>query len=245
MQNFFSNLLFPSSLRQSEVPAQAKPSHVEENAALGKQVRDSAREDLLVASPYTSRAHLLDLATLTQSQALLAKALTSLTPSTHQYATLPYTSSFNWDTVFNSLAEACKDEAFLWPEQFFYVVIFRSQIPPTTDRTHLAELDERAHAEAMKSGGLLKYWFGIPDADGRNLATCRCRLLTFPGFESTAYPSTGVWRHREDAHPGSSGEGHKAAMRATINMYSEWHIERRKLRVGNGVKEWDMLPWTD
>ncbi|KAL8947837.1 MAG: hypothetical protein Q9222_005922 [Ikaeria aurantiellina] len=229
MQKFFSNLLVPSltsTFIKAEAPVPAEPSYVEKNAALGKDVRETAREDLLVASPYTNRLHLLDLTTLTRSQTLLAKALTNLTPTTHQYATLPYISSFNWDTVFNALAAACKIEGFQWPEQFFYVVVFRSQIPPTTDRTHLAELDKRAHAEAMKSGGLLKYWFGIPDADFRNLATC-------------------IWRQREDAHPGSSGEGHKAAMRATINMYSEWHIERHKLKVSKDANEWDIVPWSD
>lgn len=56
------------------------------------------------------------------------------------------------------------------------IVVFRSQVPPTTSRHALGELDQRSHAEAMKSGGLLKYWFGMPDADGRNLATC---TLTF------------------------------------------------------------------
>jgi len=51
-------------------------------------------------------------------------------------------------------------------------VVFRSQVLASTDPTHLAVLDERSHAEAMNSGGLLKYWFGIPDGGHRNLATC-------------------------------------------------------------------------
>lgn len=183
-------------------------------------------ERLLVASPYTSRLHLLDLTTLTQPQTLLAKALTILAPATPAYATTPYINAFNWDAVFTYLTAAVKSEGFHWKEQFFYIVVFRSQVPPSTDRSHLAELDKTAHTEAVKSGGLLKYWFGTPDIDGRNVATC-------------------VWRRREDAAPGSGGEGHKAAMRATIKMYTEWKIERLKLVVKENVEQWNIIPWVD
>ncbi|KAL8675282.1 MAG: hypothetical protein Q9224_007476 [Gallowayella concinna] len=192
----------------------------------GLEAQAIAADDLLVVSPYTSRAHLLDLNLLNHAQILLAKALTILSPSTHAYATSPYINSFNWDAVFRLLAAKVKAEGFAWREQFFYVIIFRSQVPASTDRGDLAALDVKAHAEAMASGGLLKYWFGTPNADGRNLATC-------------------IWRRREDAQPGSSGEGHKAAMRATINLYTEWQVERLKLVVGDNAETWDFLPWTD
>ena len=134
--------------------------------------QSTAHEDLLIVSPYITRPHLLDLKPLNRPQVLLAKALTLFSPATQAYATVPYIDAFNWDIVFNSLAAAVKSEALLWEEQYFYIVVFRSQIPPSTDRSHLTELDIKAHAEAMKSGGLLKYWFGVPDTDGRNLATC-------------------------------------------------------------------------
>ncbi|KAL8696973.1 MAG: hypothetical protein Q9201_007380 [Fulgogasparrea decipioides] len=189
------------------------------------EVGVAAPEDLLTVSPYTDRAHLLDLTALNQAQVLFAKALTILAPVTASYATAPYISSFNWDAVFRWLADAVKANAFVWEEQFFYVVIFRSQVPPSTDRSHLGALDKKAHAEAMETNGLLKYWFGTPDEDGRNLATC-------------------IWRRRADAQAGSSGDGHKAAMRATINMYTEWKIERLKLVVGGNVERWEIVPWT-
>ncbi|KAL9011581.1 MAG: hypothetical protein Q9173_003583 [Seirophora scorigena] len=208
------------------IPARSAGSHEERDTLTGEQHGATGKDSLLVVSPYTSPPHLLDLASLNPSQVYLAKALSTLAPVTHAYATISYTKAFNWAAVFTGLATAVKDDAFKWTEQFFYIVVFRSQIPPTTDRRHLEELDMRAHAEAMKSGGLFKYWFGTADADGRNLATC-------------------IWRRREDAHPGSSGEGHKAAMRATINMYSEWHIERFKLVVGDNVEQWILTPWTD
>ncbi|KAI4253939.1 MAG: hypothetical protein LQ352_003388 [Teloschistes flavicans] len=136
-----------------------------------------AVEDFLVVSPYTDRAHLLDLTSLDQAQILLAKALTILLPATAAYATSPYIASFNWHDVFSFLAAAAKANNYSWTEQVFYVVVFRSQVPPTTDRTHLGALDKKAHAEAMQTNGLLKYWFGVPDQDGRNLATCGNTML--------------------------------------------------------------------
>ncbi|KAL8677078.1 MAG: hypothetical protein Q9186_006458 [Xanthomendoza sp. 1 TL-2023] len=171
----------------------------------GLEAQAIAADDLLVVSPYTSRAHLLDLNLLNHAQILLAKALTILSPSTHAYATSSYINSFNWDAVFRLLAAKVKADGFAWREQFFYVIIFRSQVPASTDRGDLAALDVKAHAEAMAS----------------------------------------IWRRREDAQPGSSGEGHKAAMRATINLYTEWQVERLKLVVGDNAETWDFLPWTD
>ncbi|KAL8736195.1 MAG: hypothetical protein Q9166_000350 [cf. Caloplaca sp. 2 TL-2023] len=217
---------FASTSDLSAAPAHPGLQEAEQNDPTSEKAPYTAAEDLLVVSPYTSRAHLLDLTLLNQAQILLAKALAIFTPVTHAYATSTYISSFNWDAVFSLLAASVKAEGLQWKEQFFYVIIFRSQVPPSTDRSDLAALDMKAHAEAMTSGGLLKYWFGTPDANGRNLATC-------------------IWRRREDAQPGSSGEGHKAAMRATINMYSEWQVERRKLIVGDSAEHWDIVPWTD
>jgi hypothetical protein len=40
-------------------------------------------------------------------------------------------------------------------------------------------LDYESHREACESGGLLKYWFGGPSEERRNLATCK-HLDIFP-----------------------------------------------------------------
>ncbi|KAL8898236.1 MAG: hypothetical protein Q9207_006813 [Kuettlingeria erythrocarpa] len=221
--NFFTFGSFASGPANSRETTKA---HGKQIISADGLIPTKIEENLFVVSPYSSRPHLLDLNTLTRSQSFFTKALTLLSPVTHAYATVPYIDSFNWDAIFSTLAAAVKENAFEWTNQFFYVVVFRSQIPPSTDRSQLAELDKRAHMEAMRSGGLLKYWFGVPDGDGRNLATC-------------------IWRQREDAAPGSSGEGHKAAMRATIAMYSEWEIERLKLVVTENVNSWEILPWED
>lgn len=133
--------------------------------------------DFLAVSPYTTLPHLLDLRPLEGSERLLAKALAVLEPVREDYATSPYAEAFNWDEVIDRLQSLMQlsKSGFEWKHQYFYIVVFRSQIPTTTDRRHLGELDQQSHAEATKSGGLLKYWYGLPDESGRNLATCKTR----------------------------------------------------------------------
>ncbi|KAI9840045.1 MAG: hypothetical protein M1819_000238 [Sarea resinae] len=185
-----------------------------------------ANENHLVVSPYTEGPHLLDLESYSQPVKLLAKALTVLSPVRPDYATASYVESFNWDQVVETLRQAAANDDFQWEKQSFYVVAFRSRIPRTTNYEDLARLDLEAHMEATKSGGLLKYWFGLPDADGRNLATC-------------------VWREREDARRGGTGEGHQRAMRATRGLYAEWALERFRFTIEDGALQWEMIDWTD
>lgn len=128
--------------------------------------------ETLVVSPYTSESHTLDLNTLETPQQLMAKALTLMASLRPDYALAPYSEAFNWSTVINALDVLVKEQKFTWTSQEFYIIVFRSQLAPTADYLLLGEMDERSHVEATKSGGLLKYWFGEPDADGHNLATC-------------------------------------------------------------------------
>lgn len=71
-----------------------------------------------------------------------------------------------------------------------------------------------------------RYWFGVPDGDGRNLATC-------------------IWRDPEDARRGSVGKGHRRASMATKGLYTEWHIERLRLFIGDGAEDWTISDWRD
>ena len=128
--------------------------------------------EFLIVSPYTSQSHLLDLRPLEEAARLLAKALTILEPVRTDYATAPYYEAFNWASVTSYLKYLNEEAGHSWSCQRFYIVVFRSQVPPTTNRLELGQLDEKAHQEATRSGGLLKYWFGVPDENGRNLATC-------------------------------------------------------------------------
>jgi len=184
-------------------------------------------ETLLVVSPYRTLPHLLDLQSVSKPYQLLAKALTLMQAIRLDYATAPYEASYNWQEISLALVELLKeDDGFQWTSEELYVIIFRSQVPPNRNLPRLAALDQLAHAEAMESGGLLKYWFGNPDADGRNLATC-------------------IWRARDDARKGGAGPGHRQAMRETLHLYTEWHVERLKLVVSDRGRSWNFIEWQD
>ncbi|KAH8789298.1 hypothetical protein BGZ57DRAFT_755024 [Hyaloscypha finlandica] len=187
---------------------------------------DSDEKDLLRVSPYEEEPHLLDLSTLDTANQLLAKALVCMKNLREDFASADYQQSFNWSEIIDSLRKLTAGSDIEWKEAAFYIVVFRSQIPPTTAYTDLGVLDQPAHAEAMKSGGFLKYWFGKPDQNGRNLATC-------------------VWRSQEDARKGSIGAAHRRAASATRYLYSEWKIERLRLLIKDGAREWEISQWTD
>ena len=129
-------------------------------------------DDRLIVSPYNDQAHLLDLRRLDHPNQLLAKALTILQPIRPDYATAPYTESFNWTAVFDFLRRLSQVEGYRWTQQDFYVVVFRSVLKADADPDRLHALDAHSHQEATASGGLLKYWFGTKDGERRNLATC-------------------------------------------------------------------------
>jgi hypothetical protein len=110
----------------------------------------------LRVSPYTEQAHLLDLETLDEENGLLALALVKMKNTRDDYATAPYLDTFNWDEVIESLRTLVRERNHHWKETSFYIVAFRSQIPPTTVYADLGVLDKAAHAEATASGGFLK-----------------------------------------------------------------------------------------
>lgn len=110
----------------------------------------------LQVSPYTEQAHLLDLQTLDEENALLALALVQMKNTRDDYATAPYLDTFNWAEIMESLRALARERNHHWRETSFYIVAFRSQIPPTTVYADLGVLDKAAHAEATASGGFLK-----------------------------------------------------------------------------------------
>lgn len=135
-----------------------------------------SRDQYLEVSFYLEREHQLNLETVDTPNRLLALALTQLKPLDEKYATTPYDSVFNWAEVMDRLRELAVKEKFLWRKQEFYVVEFRSKLKSDIDRPLLFKLDKESHREATQSGGLLKYWYGSPDFDRRNLATCKYEL---------------------------------------------------------------------
>jgi hypothetical protein len=113
-------------------------------------------DNFLIVSPYTEKPHLLDLRTLDTANQVLARALTGLKCLRGDYATAPYTEIFNWSEVIESVRTLAAESDFEWKENYFYIVVFRSQIPPSTVYADLGVLDKAAHAEATKSGGFLR-----------------------------------------------------------------------------------------
>jgi hypothetical protein len=129
-------------------------------------------ESLLVVSPYLSLPHLLNLTKYSTSSQLFAEALTIFQPIRDDYAIAEYTKSFNFEEVIKNFKSLAKDQGYKWKTTDFYVVTFRSQLKPDAEPERLFELDAFSHQEAMASGGLLKYWYGVKDHNRRNLATC-------------------------------------------------------------------------
>ncbi|KAI7785453.1 uncharacterized protein LA080_007290 [Diaporthe eres] len=179
----------------------------------------------VVASPYTEAEHLLDLETLDAENQILGEALVDLKCLRHDYATAAYADTFNWDEVVGRVRELAAARNHGWRETSWYIVAFRSRYEQGIDYSHLGDLDKAAHAEATASGGFLKYWFGTPDRNLRNLATC-------------------IWRNRDDARKGGTGPAHKEAIKAVRTMYAEWRIDQHRLIIRDGVSSWDLVEWT-
>ncbi|KIW92384.1 uncharacterized protein Z519_07368 [Cladophialophora bantiana CBS 173.52] len=183
---------------------------------------DSAR--LLTVSPYLEPEHLLDLNTLDTPSRLLALASTQLEPASGKYATVPYEDAFDWSSLMATLKSLAAKEAYRWTRQEFYAVEFRSKLRRNIDVDLLFKLDKESHIEATQSGGLLKYWYGVPDMDRRNLATC-------------------FWRNKEDAVKGGRGPWHKQARAAISNMYEEIDVKGLRFTIEDDVGSWRFSPY--
>lgn len=211
---------------------------------LSNDLNNQPAEELLVVSPYSHPSHLLRLHTVSKPNQLLAKALTKMKAVRADYATASYKESFNWSTVVDTLEDLSLKEAYEWQPEFFFIVVFRSRIKTVTDRVDLGLMDAEAHEEAMQSGGLLKYWFGIPDANGRNLATCKLARKPLPG--EAHLMDLGIWRNQDDAKRGGRGKGHQRAIRAIAGLYNEWKVERLRFVIEpgkHGDLTWDIIDW--
>lgn len=157
-------------------------------AFIGLQGEDAVlgARTTLAASPYLTSEHLLDLSTLDIQSRLLALALTTLAPVRPDYATSPYQLALNWDNILTSLASLATEHHVQWERQSFYVVEFRSRLKQDIDGELLFTLDKQSHREATESGGLLKYWYGTPDAARNNLATCKQKPSLITSFNINA-----------------------------------------------------------
>lgn len=146
----------PGQTIASNVFLDKQTSIVVSSQSLDNDGHANDQDNYLVVSPYTEKEHQLDLRTLDKENALLARALVKLRSLRPDYATAPYTETFSWTEVMEELTRLVREEGYDWKETSFYIVAFRSQIPPTTVYAELGVLDKAAHAEATASGGFLK-----------------------------------------------------------------------------------------
>ncbi|KAG9220606.1 hypothetical protein CCMSSC00406_0003705 [Pleurotus cornucopiae] len=136
----------------------------------------------------------------------LHKALHHFKPLNGDYAALPYEEAFNWAEL-----ELPKDD-----EREWYCVVFRSKRKAGSDSGPLYEADRKAHDEAVRNGGLIMYWYGIPDQKtGMNLATC-------------------IWQSRKHASAANSRPHHAEAMKLATSSYEVYDLERHVLRKAAG-----------
>ncbi|KAF8973299.1 hypothetical protein BDZ97DRAFT_677116 [Flammula alnicola] len=137
----------------------------------------------------------------------LHKALHRFKPLTPHYATSPYGEAFNWSELRLPVDE----------EREWYCVVFRSKRKAESDGISLYDADKLAHDEAIRNGGLILYWYGIPNQEtGMNLATC-------------------IWQSRKHATAANFGPHHIKAMRLAAGAYEVYTLERYKLQKVKGA----------
>lgn len=188
----------PTVMRSEVSPANVAMHNYENpQNILGTQATIGRSRFMPVSTGYnTKTSHFIDLTTLDLSDQLLTMALPQMEEARSDYAVhnaVNYNDAFNWSSVLDTLRELAREEGYSWsqPRQY-HVIAFYSQLYPEVKASKersalLYDLDEAAFSAAMEGGGLLKYWFGKPDEEGRNLATCELNCacpLIFPVADS-------------------------------------------------------------
>ncbi|TFK25721.1 hypothetical protein FA15DRAFT_589948 [Coprinopsis marcescibilis] len=155
------------------------------------------------SSPLTTETRLPDIDPASLS---LHKSLHHFQPITSDYAEVPYEDGFNWSEL-----RLPEDE-----EREWYCVAFKSQRKAGSNGDSLYEADKLAHEEAVCNGGLIMYWYGIPNPQtGMNLATC-------------------IWQSRKHAAAANSRPHHINAMRLAAQSYEVYALSRYRLRKVKG-----------
>src|SRR4028118_1426334 len=117
----------------------------------------------------------------------LQEAAQRIHPVRSDYQNLPIEQGFDWPVIaghdFDSL----------------YLVVFRSVRLPDADLDLLRWFDDLAYAEALRCGGLLRYFKGDADVRGHCLSFC-------------------LWESREAALRAAGGKKHEQAASITARM---------------------------
>jgi hypothetical protein len=128
----------------------------------------------------------------------LQGAAQRISPVHPDYQNLPIEQGFDWPVIaghdFDQL----------------YLVVFRSVRRPDADLDMLRWFDDLAYAEALRCGGLLRYFKGDADGQGHCLSFC-------------------LWESREAALRAAGGKKHAQAAGITAQMYVSYDLERYEL----------------
>ena len=135
---------------------------------------------------------------------LLHRGCQRISPTYSDYAARPIQDGFSWSS---SLA-GC-------PFERLYLVVFRSVRRPDADLDLLREHDDRAYEEALRSGGLLRYFKGYANEQGECLSFC-------------------LWETGEQAREAASTASHKSAANLTARMYLSYVLDRYWLKKAEG-----------
>lgn len=161
---------------------------------------------------------------------VLHQALHQFHPIDNQYAKRIYGKAFNWDQLvsrplssFVRYLLTCQSLP-IHVEREWYCVVFRSRRKPESSNLSLYQADREAHEEAVQNGGLVMYWYGVPDETGLNLATC-------------------IWQSRRHAIKAISGPKHVLAMKQAAGAYEVYELERWVLRKEAGFRELSLRKW--
>ena len=118
-----------------------------------------------------------------------------ISPRHPDYAKLPIGDGFDWSPLSGCIFDR------------LYLVVFRSVRRPDADLVLLRERDDRAHEEALQSGGLLRYFKGHANERGECLSFC-------------------LWETREQATKAADAASHRSAAEISAQMYLSYVLDR-------------------
>ena len=122
-----------------------------------------------------------------------------ISPKHPDYATLPIGDGFDWSPLTGCVFDR------------LYLVVFRSVRRPHADLDLLREHDDRAYQEALRSGGLLRYFKGHASERGECLSFC-------------------LWQTHEQARKAAGATSHRSAAKISPQMYLSYVLERYWLK---------------
>jgi hypothetical protein len=131
---------------------------------------------------------------------VLHRACQQISPTHPDYAMRPIQDGFDW----SSALAGC-------PFDRLYLVVFRSVRRPYADLDLLREHDDRAYAEALDSGGLLRYFKGHANERRECLSFC-------------------LWETREQAIEAAGATSHQSAAGISVQMYESYVLDRYWLK---------------